>query len=148
MKKENKTEVKIVTVPNGYTLDIHKGGTDHGYLYFTLPQLLEGFIYHIGMEEMEAITSVEMRDLIEASMTWRDKKENILTILHLETENQAMRHSIAAMCDKIDTQKHLLSQLREKNTILREAVKKYEEVCANNGIKVEMDTAKPKASKQ
>ncbi len=148
MKKEDKTKVRITTVPNGYTLDIHKGGTDYGYLYFTLPKLLEGFIYHIGMEEMETITNVEMRDLIEASITWRDKKENILTILHLETENQAMRQSIAAMCDKIDTQKHLLSQLREKNTILREAVKKYEEVCANNGIKVETDAEKPKAGKQ
>ena len=25
MNKDNKIEVKILTVPNGYTLDIHKG---------------------------------------------------------------------------------------------------------------------------
>ena len=148
MKKENKTEVKIVTVPNGYTLDIHKGGTDHGYLYFTLPQLLEGFIYHIGMEEMESVTNVEMHALIEASMTWRDRRDNISAILQLETENQALRNSITALCDKIDSQKHLLAQLREKNSVLRATVKKYEEVCAGQGIKVEMVAAKPKAGKQ
>ena len=135
MKKDNKTEVKILTVPNGYTLDINKGGTDHGYLYFTLSKLLEGFIYHIGMEELHAITNDQIHDLIEASMTWRDKRENIFTILQLQTEVQAMNESMAALCHKIDDQRHLLCQLREKNAVLRKTIKEYEELCSNNGIR-------------
>ena len=135
MKKDNKIEVKIMTVPNGYTLDIHKGGIDHGYLYFTLSKLLEGFIYHIGTEELNAITNEQIHDIIEASMTWRDKKENIFTILQLQTEVQAMNESMNALCHKIDDQRHLLSQLRKKNAILRETIKEYEEICSNNGIR-------------
>jgi hypothetical protein len=81
-------------------------------------------------------------------MTWRDWRDNISAILQLETENQALRNSITALCDKIDSQKHLLAQLREKNSVLRATVKKYEEVCAGQGIKVVMVAAKPKASKQ
>ena len=135
MGNDNKTDIRIQTVPNGYMLDIHKEGVDKGYLYFTLSTLLEGFIYHIGMEELKAITNEHIHEIIEASMTWRDKRENVFTILQMKTEAQAMTESISTLCCKIDDQRHLLSQLRRKNTVLRKTIKEYEELCANHGIK-------------
>ena len=107
MEKDKKTGVRILTVPNGYVLDINKGGSVYGYLYFTLPKLLEGFIYHMGMEEMNIITNERMHDIIEASLTWRDKRENILTIIQMKTEAQAMHESISTLCSKIEEQKHI-----------------------------------------
>ena len=87
------------------------------------------------MEEVNAISNEQIHDIIEASMTWRDKRENIFTILQLQTEVQAMNESVTALCHKIDDQRHLLSQLRKKNAFLRETIKEYEELCSNNGIR-------------
>ena len=43
MKKPEELEMSVLTVPNGYSLDLRRGGKESGYLYFTLPQLLEHF---------------------------------------------------------------------------------------------------------
>ena len=135
MDKNSKIKIKVQTVPNGYTLDIHRDETDYGYLYFTLPKLLEGFIYHIGLEEMHAATKQKIHDIIEASLTWRDQRENVLTILQMDTEVQAMKESVIALCSKIDEQRHLIGQLRERNTVLRKVIKEYEEENEKRGIR-------------
>ena len=135
MDKDSKIKIKVQTVSNGYTLDIHKDETDFGYLYFTLPKLLEGFIYHIGLEELRAATKEKIHDVIEASLTWRDKRENVLTLLQMNTEVQAMKESVIALCCKIDEQRHLIDQLREKNTVLRKVIKEYEEENEKRGIR-------------
>ena len=36
MKKPEELEVSVLTVPNGYSLDLRRGGKESGYLYFTL----------------------------------------------------------------------------------------------------------------
>ena len=135
MDKDSKIKIKVQTVPNGYTLDIHKDETDFGYLYFTLPKLLEGFIYHIGLEEMRAATKEKIHDVIEASLTWRDKRENILNILQMNAEVQAMKESLIALCNKIDEQRHLIDQLREKNTVMKKVIREYEEENEKRGIR-------------
>ena len=127
MDKDSKIKIKVQTVPNGYTLDIHKDETDFGYLYFTLPKLLEGFIYHIGLEEMRAATKEKIHDVIEASLTWRDKRENVLTILQMNAEVQAMKERLIGVCNKIDEQRRLIDQLREKNTVMKKVIREYEE---------------------
>ena len=48
MAKKEKLNVKVITAPNGYVLDIGS----HGFFYFTLEELLKGFIYHVGFKEL------------------------------------------------------------------------------------------------
>ena len=36
MKKPEELEMTVLTVPNGYSLDLRRGGKESGYLYFTL----------------------------------------------------------------------------------------------------------------
>lgn len=66
--KQNKMvhQIRIETVPNGYTMDVD--GT--GYMYYTLAELVEGFFVHVGLDIVGYFDEETMRDLITACATW------------------------------------------------------------------------------
>lgn len=64
---ENKQEVKrlailLRTMRNGYMLEVN----DEGYMYFDAQTLLEGFMVHVGLERLEAMTKEEIRDMLNS----------------------------------------------------------------------------------
>ena len=63
MAKKEKLNVKVITAPNGYILDIGS----HGFFYFTLDKLLEGFIYHIGFNELGEVSVDKIGGILEAA---------------------------------------------------------------------------------
>ena len=54
--KKDKLVINVRTVPNGYTLDIEKGEKKQGFMYFNPKKLLDGFIYHVGFEELGEVS--------------------------------------------------------------------------------------------
>ena len=64
---ENKQEVKrlailLRTMRNGYMLEVN----DEGYMYFDAQTLLEGFMVHVGLERLEAMTKEEVKDMLNS----------------------------------------------------------------------------------
>ena len=48
--------IKLRTIPNGYILDVEK----KSYMYYNLSELLDGFIYHIGLEELDEVEKAKL----------------------------------------------------------------------------------------
>lgn len=68
MKKEKRekkvlTKVTLKTVTNGYLLDVE----GEGYMYFNERTMVEGVLIHIGQERAGAMTTEEIRNLMEAT---------------------------------------------------------------------------------
>lgn len=91
------TNIKVETVPNGYALDVD----DARYMYFNIEELLQGFMYHIGLEELGATSSKTMSEFIAASMEWRaDEGETTKELLRLRKQNEAL----TSLCDNLRKQ--------------------------------------------
>lgn len=127
MAKKEKMNVRIVTTPNGYALDI---GSD-GFFYFTIQELLEGFIYHIGFKELGELSMDKISSIVEAAVTWKDNSKLVKQIIALESDNLALRSALSSMEKEIDDKKAYAKTLREKlaekNTRLKELEKVLKE---------------------
>ena len=66
-KEEKEQEVKKVaillrTMRNGYMLEVN----NEGYMYFDAQTLLEGFMVHVGLERLEAMTKEEVKEMLNS----------------------------------------------------------------------------------
>ena len=57
-----KLDVHLRTVVNGYLLDVD----GEGFMYFNAPSLIEGFLVHVGLERLAAMTREEIRDMLDS----------------------------------------------------------------------------------
>ena len=57
-----KLAILLRTMTNGYMLDVN----DEGYMYFNAQSLLEGFLVHVGLERLEAMTREEIKEMLDA----------------------------------------------------------------------------------
>ena len=64
VEKEQPKRLSILlrTMVNGYMLEVN----NEGYMYFNAQSLLEGFLVHVGMERLEAMTKDEIKTMVEA----------------------------------------------------------------------------------
>ena len=56
-----KLAILLRTMTNGYMLDVN----NEGYMYFDIPSLLEGFLVHVGLERLEAMTREEIKEMLD-----------------------------------------------------------------------------------
>ena len=61
-KEQKKLAILLRTMTNGYMLEVN----DEGYMYFDIPSLLEGFLVHVGLERLEAMTKEEIREMLDS----------------------------------------------------------------------------------
>ena len=57
-----KLAILLRTMTNGYMLEVN----DEGYMYFNAQSLLEGFMVHVGLERLEAMTKEEIKEMLDA----------------------------------------------------------------------------------
>lgn len=64
VEKEQSKRLAILlrTMLNGYMLEVN----NEGYMYFNAQSLLEGFLVHVGMERLEAMTKEEIKEMVNA----------------------------------------------------------------------------------
>ena len=64
VEKEQPKRLAILlrTMVNGYMLEVN----NEGYMYFNAQSLLEGFLVHVGMERLEAMTKEEIKEMLES----------------------------------------------------------------------------------
>ena len=60
-KEPQRLAILLRTMTNGYMLEVN----DEGYMYFDIPSLLEGFLVHVGLERLEAMTKEEIREMLD-----------------------------------------------------------------------------------
>ena len=57
-----KLAILLRTMTNGYMLDVN----NEGYMYYSAQSLLEGFLVHVGLERLEAMTREEIKEMLES----------------------------------------------------------------------------------
>lgn len=82
--KEELKDIRVVKIPNGYTLDFD----GHGFMYYDLEALLEGFMYHVGLEELGAIDRETMKEFLAAAIVWKEQGGAIKEVVRLREENE------------------------------------------------------------
>lgn len=82
--------IRVVTHPNGYDLSI---GDEASYMYFTLAELVEGFMYHVGLDIVKFADEDTIHNLILACATYPKEGDAIQAVAKLEAENEALRQS-------------------------------------------------------
>lgn len=99
------TEIQVYKVPNGHVLKVNSDE----YMYYSLAALLEGFMYHVGLEELAAVDAETMREFIAASVVWRDNKDAVKEIVRLQKENNSLSSMV----------KNLKAQVKRLNERLK-----------------------------
>ncbi len=61
-KEPQRLAILLRTMTNGYMLQVN----DEGYMYFNAQSLLEGFMVHVGLERLEAMTKEEIRAMLDS----------------------------------------------------------------------------------
>ena len=57
-----KLAILLRTMTNGYMLDVN----NEGYMYYSAQSLLEGFLVHVGLERLEAMTREEIKEMLDS----------------------------------------------------------------------------------
>ena len=86
---KNLLNIKVQTVPNGYVLDLE----NKSYMYYNLSELLDGFIYHVGLEELDEVDNETRRDIIAASLTWKENGDAIKELIKQKKINEKLENA-------------------------------------------------------
>ena len=89
--------IKIQTLPNGYSLNVD----NKAYMYFNAKELLDGFIYHVGLEELDEVDNETRRDIIAASVTWKENGEAIKELIKQKEINEKLENANKRLQNKI-----------------------------------------------
>lgn len=82
--------IKVQTLPNGYALTYE----DKEYIYMSKEKLVEGFMYHVGFDEVSFADQETIRDLLAAAVAWKDNAETVKKLTRLAKENESMYNTI------------------------------------------------------
>ena len=61
-KESQRLVIMLRTMTNGYMLDVN----NECYMYYSVQSLLEGFMVHVGLERLEAMTREEIKEMLDA----------------------------------------------------------------------------------
>ena len=61
-KEQQRLAILLRTMRNGYMLEVD----NEGYMYFDAQTLLEGFMVHVGLERLEAMTKEEVKEMLNS----------------------------------------------------------------------------------
>lgn len=94
-------KIQIDTLPNGYSLSFKEGS----YLYFNKQDLLEGFMYHVGLEEVNAVDRDLIKEFLSAAIVWKKEGGAPKEVIRLTKENEYLRSIIKALKQKLKKKK-------------------------------------------
>ena len=80
-KEPQRLAILLRTMTNGYMLDVN----DEGYMYYNAQSLLEGFMVHVGLERLEAMTKEEIKEMLESLKDGSAEKKLQAEVTELKT---------------------------------------------------------------
>lgn len=96
-KEQNqRLAILLRTMTNGYMLEVN----DEGYMYYSAQTLLEGFLVHVGLERLEAMTREEIKKMLESLKDGSAEKK--------------LQAEITELKDLVDEQKKQIRELKRK----------------------------------
>jgi hypothetical protein len=125
---KDRIKVRVATVSNGYTLDLAIKGQKQGYMYFNLTELLEGFMYHVGLLEVSPYGKAEIREFLDAASKWQDNGMLVKELLQKEEEMTFLKEHELLLEEQLSQKRQQNERLKLKK---RELVKKLAE-CKKN----------------
>ena len=105
--QDQRLTILLRTMTNGYMLEVN----DEGYMYFDIPSLLEGFLVHVGLERLEAMTKEEIREMLESLKDGSAEKKLQAEITELKALVDEQRKQIRELKIKIKKLKNSFSRL-------------------------------------
>ena len=140
MKKKTKLpNVSVTTLPNGYALTFDGMRQPKGYMYFTLEDLLKGFMIHIGCGKTDQLDMSNIDDFLDAVLAFKDKDDCIEEIQRLKSQVDIAerrrnymakrlifsRGQLVELVKEIDRLAFEYKNLPSVSTELRKAIKKF-----------------------
>lgn len=107
---KNLLNIKLRTIPNGYILDVEK----KSYMYYNLGELLDGFIYHIGLEELDEVDNETRRNIIAASVTWKENGSSTKELLAYKEKCERLERSNEFLKKQVDKAKKIINGSKGK----------------------------------
>ena len=124
--KKGILNVSVATTHNGYSLVTTKNGIRHEHLFFNLKELLSGFMYHVGLGELEAIDKKQIDFFVNASQKWEDMKECVLDNIKKEEDIKSLEEKVNNLTNENDYLKR--SYERETNKLKEKHAKEKDEI--------------------
>ena len=113
--------IEVRTLQNGYSLEFEGMETAGGHMYFTVDQLLHGFMIHIGLKKTAQLDPTTMADFIETAMKYNNNEKAIREIESLTSKLWMMRRSRGAMAKRLVAERaRLLSIIDDIKSIAHE----------------------------
>ena len=122
---KDRIKVRVATVSNGYTLDLAIEGQKQGYMYFNLTELLEGFMYHVGLLEVSPYGKAEIREFLDAASKWQDNGLLLKELLQKTEEITFLKEHETLLEEQ-------LSQKRQQNERLKQRKRELEDKLAKH----------------
>ncbi len=122
---KDRIKVRVATVSNGYTLDLTIDGQKQGYMYFNVEELLEGFMYHVGLLEVSPYGKAEIREFLDAASKWQDNGLLVKELLQKTEEITFLKEHETLLEEQ-------LSQKRQQNERLKQRKRELEEKLAKH----------------
>lgn len=122
---KDQIKVRVATVSNGYTLDLTIDGQKQGYMYFNVEELLEGFMYHVGLLEVSPYGKAEIREFLDAASKWQDNGLLLKELLQKTEEITFLKEHETLLEEQ-------LSQKRQQNERLKQRKRELEEKLAKH----------------
>ena len=102
-EKNKKISVLLRTMVNGYALDID----GEGYMYFNAQSMLEGFLVHVGLERLEAMTKEEIKEMLNSIKDGSALKK-------MQAEVNALNDTVAELRKQVREQKKVIKELSKE----------------------------------
>ena len=96
-KEPQRLAILLRTMTNGYMLDVN----NEGYMYYSAQSLLEGFLVHIGLERLEAMTREEIKEMLDALKDGSAVKKLQAEVTELKALTDDQRKQIRELKRKI-----------------------------------------------
>ena len=122
---KDRIKVRVATVSNGYTLDLTIDGQKQGYMYFNVEELLEGFMYHVGLLEISPYGKAEIREFLDVASKWQDNGLLVKELLQKTEEITFLKEHETLLEEQ-------LSQKRQQNERLKQRKRELEEKLAKH----------------
>ena len=92
-----KLAILLRTMTNGYMLDVN----NEGYMYYNAQSLLEGFMVHVGLERLEAMTKEEIKEMLASLKDGSAEKKLQAEVTELKALVDDQRKQIRELKRKI-----------------------------------------------
>ena len=122
---KDRIKVRVATVSNGYTLDLAIEGQKQGYMYFNLTELLEGFMYHVGLLEVSPYGKAEIREFLDAASKWQDNGLLVKELLQKTEEITFLKEHETLLEEQISQKRQQNERLKQRKRELEEKLAKH-----------------------